>query len=38
MIPLRQIDSNFVPLEILKKFERNVEKDFFFDIEGKELK
>jgi hypothetical protein len=38
IIPLQEIDNNFIPIKELKKYEKKVNSDFFFDNEKKELK
>ena len=38
VVPLQEIDSNFIHIKELKKYEKKVENKFFFDIKTKELK
>ena len=38
VVPLQEIDNNFIHIKELKKYEKKVNSDFFFDIETKELK
>lgn len=38
IVPLQEIDNNFIHIKELKKYEKNVENKFFFDIKTKELK
>lgn len=38
VIPLRELESNFIPYKILMKNKRKIDGDFFFDIKTKELK
>lgn len=38
VIPLKEIDNNFIHIKELKKYEKKVNSNFFFDIEKKELK
>lgn len=38
IVPLQKVDSNFIKLEKLKPYEKNIEKNFFYDIKTKELK
>ncbi|EJF09218.1 hypothetical protein [Pontibacter sp. BAB1700] len=38
IVPLKEIDSNFIPLTILNKYKRYSGKNFFFDTETGELK
>ncbi len=38
IVPLQSIKTNFIYLGGLKKYEKNVDKDFYYDIKTKELK
>ena len=38
IVPLQEIDNNFIHIKELKKYEKKVNNNFFFDIEKKELK
>ena len=38
IVPLKSIESNFIPTKLLKNFEKNSESDFFFNPKTKELK
>ena len=38
ILPLEEIETNFILLETLKKNEKNITKDFFYDIETKDLR
>ena len=38
IVPLQSIKTNFIYLKELKKYKKNVEKDFYYDIKTKELK
>ncbi len=38
IVPLRRLNSNFIPLETLKKFEKNVESDFYYHIQSRNLR
>ena len=38
VVPLQKIDNNFIHIKELKKYEKKVNSDFFFDIKTKELK
>ena len=38
VVPLKEIDNNFIHIKELKKYEKKVNSNFFFDIETKELK
>ena len=37
IVPLRDIDDNFISIEKLEKYEKNINSSFFFDVENKEL-
>ena len=38
VVPLKDIESNFIYLDKLEKYEKKIEKNFFFDMKTKELK
>jgi hypothetical protein len=38
IVPLQNIENNFIPMTELKKYEKVIDRDFFFDIETNELK
>ena len=38
VVPLQEIDNNFIHIKELKKYEKKVNSNFFFNIETKELK
>ncbi|MBI9037488.1 MAG: hypothetical protein JEY97_05075 [Bacteroidales bacterium] len=38
IVPLKIIESNFIHISELKKFKKNVDKDFYFDNKTKKLK
>jgi hypothetical protein len=38
ILPLNKVKSNFIPLDILNRFNIQIDKDFNYDIETKELK
>lgn len=38
IVPLQEINNNFIHIKELKKYEKKVNSNFFFDIETKELK
>ena len=38
LVPLKNLRSNFIPLEILKNYSKTVDSKFFYDVERKVLK
>jgi len=38
IVPLKEIDNNFIHIKKLKEYEKKVNSNFFFDFEKKELK
>ena len=38
IIPLRSLDTSFITLKELKKYEKDIDKHFYYDIKSKELK
>ena len=38
VVPLQEIDNNFILIRELKKYEKKVNGNFYFDIETKQLK
>ena len=38
IVPLKSLETNLIDLEKLKKYKRNVYKDFYYDIKTKKLK
>jgi hypothetical protein len=38
IVPLKNLDDNFIYISKLKNYRKNIEKDFFYDIEKEELR